>query len=266
VNNASIHPADRVRQTVVIVVAVVAIISAAVGSGAFGGTPIQEAAGGALAADATRIAPAVPAFAIWSMIYLGLAAFAVWQALPAQTASPRLRRLGYWVAASLALNAAWILSVQAGWLLASVVVIVLLLAVLAFSFLVCADTRSSGWVETVLVDGVIGLYLGWVCVATAANITAVLVAAGFTGGPSADVWAVIVLLMAGAVGAALAWRSFGRLAPALSLCWGLVWVAVARLTGEPHSVAAAVAALVAVGAVAVVTISFRVMGRPPVPA
>lgn len=193
-------PADRIRQVAVIVSLVLALIGAAVGSGAFGGTPIQRAAAGALSAEATPIAPAVPAFSIWSVIYLGLAAYAVWQALPGKGADARQRRLGYPIAASLLLNAAWILSVRAGLLALSVVVIAILLAVLAYAFAVCVRTRGRGWIEAVLVDGVVGLYLGWVCVATAANVAAALVAVGFAGwGIPVEVWAVVVVVLATAV-------------------------------------------------------------------
>src|SRR5690554_5378873 len=103
---------DTVRQIVVLLSALIAVVGAFVGSGAAGGTPIQDAAGGALSADATPIAPAGPAFAIWSVIYLGLIAYAVWQLLPRNKRDPRQRLLGYPIAASLILNAAWILSVQ----------------------------------------------------------------------------------------------------------------------------------------------------------
>ena len=51
---------DRVRQVVVLVGALLAVAAAAIGSGAFGGTPIQDAAGGALSADATPVAPDTP--------------------------------------------------------------------------------------------------------------------------------------------------------------------------------------------------------------
>ena len=59
---------DRVRQVTVLVGAVVAIAGAAVGSGAFGGQPIADAADGALSATATPLAPDTPAFSIWSLI------------------------------------------------------------------------------------------------------------------------------------------------------------------------------------------------------
>ncbi len=98
--------ADYARMAVVLVSTLIAIAGSFVGSGALGGTPIAEAAGGALGADATLIAPAVPAFGVWSVIYAGLFAYACWQILPGRAVSDRHRRLGYPVAASLLLNAA----------------------------------------------------------------------------------------------------------------------------------------------------------------
>lgn len=252
--------ADRVRQSVVAVSAVLAVVGSFIGSGAAGGTKIQDAAGGALSATSTPIAPDTPAFSIWSVIYLGLLAYAVWQFLPSQTTRSRHRRLGYWVAASLVLNAAWILVVQAGLLALSVAVIVALLAVLARIFVIVVRTQPSGIVDSLITDGTMGLYLGWVCVATAANVTAALIGAGLgsADGPAAGVWAVIVLAVAAAVGIALAVSGRGRIAPMLSLAWGLAWVAVGRFTGELLSTPAGVAALVAVIAVVAATLVIRV--------
>jgi hypothetical protein len=250
---------DRVRQVVVAASAVIAVVGAFVGSGAAGGTPIQDAAGGALSADSTPIAPAGPAFSIWSVIYLGLLAYAVWQLLPAQASAPRQRAVGYWAAASLVLNAAWILSVQFDQLALSCVVIVLLLAVLARTFLLLVDGRPSGVIEAILLDGTMGLYLGWVAIATAANLSAGLTVAGFDGfGWGSDAWAVIVLAVAALVGVLLAIRGRGRLAPAASLAWGLVWVAVSRTTGELVSQPAMIAAIVAATVVVIATVGIRI--------
>lgn len=252
--------ADRIRQTVVAVSAVLALVGSFIGSGAAGGTQIAGAAGGALSASSTPVAPDGPAFAIWSVIYTGLIAYAIQQFLPSQAARTRHRRLGYWAAASLLLNAAWILVVQAGLLVLSVVVIVLLLAVLARIFVLLRTTRTSGKVDAVVTDGTFGLYLGWVCVATVAAVTAALVGSGIgsADGPGADVWAVVVLAVAGLVGLLLAVTGRGRIAPMLSLCWGLVWVAVGRFGGELISVPAGIAALVAAVVVIVATLTVRV--------
>jgi hypothetical protein len=251
--------ADTVRQVVVLVTSVLAIVAAFIGSGAFVGTPIQEAAGGWLDADSTLIAPGQRAFSIWSVIYTGMLAYAIWQLLPAQRTDARHRRIGYAVAASLVLNALWIGVVQLDLLGLSLPVIVVLLAVLAWLFVQLRRMPPKNLVDTIVTDGSIGLYLGWVVVATAANATAVLAAADFSGwGLSDETWAVIVIAAAAAVGVGLAVWGRGRIAPMLSLCWGLSWVAVARLTDEPESTTTGIAAIIAVVVVVAVTLGMRI--------
>jgi hypothetical protein len=246
------------RKIVIAASAVIAVVGSFIGSGAAGGTPIQDAAGGALSASSTAIAPGGPAFGIWSVIYVGLIAFAVWQFLPRRADQPRHDRLAVPATLSLLLNAAWILSVQFGFLWASEPIIVALLGVLVWAFVVLRRTKPSGIVEAIVTDGTFGLYLGWVCVATAANTAAVLTAAGFRGfGLGQDVWGVGVALIAGLVGVLVAIGGRGRLSPVVSLGWGLAWVAVARLDGPLVSVPTAVAAIVAAGAAVVVTLVVR---------
>ena len=250
---------DLARQFTVAVSAVLAVIGSFIGSGAAGGTPVQDAAGGALAADATLIAPGTGAFSIWSLIYLGLLAYAVWQFLPAQRTAERHRRIGYLVAASLVLNAAWILGIQFDLLWLSVPIIVALLVVLVAAFRRCLAFPPRNALDALVTDGTVGLYLGWVIVATAANVTAALVAAGFDGwGIPAETWAVVVLAVAGLVGVALAVWDRGRIAPTLSIAWGLSWIAVARLTDAPESSVTGIAAIVAAAAVVLATGAARV--------
>jgi len=238
--------APRLQQLAVTASLLVCVVGSMIGVGVFGGTRVSEAAGGALAADATLVAPASPAFSIWTVIYLGLAGYTVFQWLPAHAADDRQRRLRLPVAATMLLNAAWILVVQAGALWWSVLVIVVLLALLARTFLILVRTPASGVAERVLVDGTLGLYLGWVCVATVANVAAALAAAGFDGGAvAADWWAVGILAAVAAVGVALAVRGRGRIAVAAAIAWGLAWVAVARSGGEPASAPAAASAVAA---------------------
>ncbi|MHA7295501.1 tryptophan-rich sensory protein [Arthrobacter sp. HLT1-21] len=182
-------------------------------------------------------------------------AYTVWQWLPSQRRSRRQRSLGWLVAASMVLNAVWILSIQAGWLNASVLVIAVLLAVLAIVFPRYSGSPASSWVEGVVVDGTLGLYLGWVCVAVCANIAAALSAAGFAGfGVSEDVWAVGVIAVVAGVGVGLAVKGNGRLAVAAAIGWGLAWIAVGRTSGQlesmPTAVAAAVVSIIVVAATA----------------
>lgn len=249
---------DIFGQVVLAVAAVIAVIAAVIGSGALGGTPIAEAADGALAADATFVAPGGPAFAIWSLLYIGFLALAVWQLLPAQRGNPRVRDVWWLIALSLLLNALWIATVQLGWVYVSAVVILALLATLAVIFARLLRSRPANWVEAVLLDGVMGLYLGWVTVATVANIAAALKAGGVGDlGFGAQPWAVVVLVIAAVVGAGLAFLSGGRVAFALAMIWGLGWIGVARFADAPESAVVGSVAIAAAAVVALATVAAR---------
>ena len=237
---------DALRQAVVAVSAVVGVAVAFLASGAVVGTPVNQVADGALATDATLVAPAGPAFSIWGVIYTGLLLLAALQLTSSRRADPRQRRVGWLVAASLLLNAAWVAVIQAEWLALSVAVIALLLAVLVVVLVRLGESPPSTRYEAVVVDGALGLYLGWVCIATVANTAATLVASGVDAeGSAATAWAVAVLAVAAGVGVLLAVGLKGRLAPAVGLAWGLGWVAVARISGEPESTTVAAAAVIA---------------------
>jgi hypothetical protein len=199
------------------------------------------------------IAPAGPAFSIWPVIYLGLLVYACWQALPAQRGAMRHRAIGWWAAASMVLNAAWLLVVRAGWLWISVLVIGVLAVILGVILRRCTDLAPGGAADAVIVDGTFGLYLGWVSVATCANVTAALKAAGVDPGPTwTQIAAVAVLVLATVLALIFARASRGNLGVALAMGWGLGWIAFGRVAGEPRSTAvavvAAVAALVALAA------------------
>jgi hypothetical protein len=132
------------------------------------------------------------------------------------------------------------------------------LTVLAVAFALLAGSPPPSRADAVLVDGTIGLYLGWVAVATVADVAAVLVASGVNPtGPTAEVWAVTALAAVGIVGAGLARAGRGRIAPTAALVWGLVWIAVGRVDGEPESVPTAVTAILAAALVLVATVLGR---------
>lgn len=242
--------ADRIRQVTVTVAEIACVVGTLYGSGLIG-TPVEESVGGALSAEATLVAPAGPAFTIWSVIYLGLLAYTVWQWLPAVTARPVARRTGYLAGLSMLLNAAWLMVTQAGWIWASVVVILALAAVLGVLVRRVTPCARRTVAEQLVVHGTFGLYLGWVTVASCANITAALVASGVR--PSfgvQQVLAVVVLLVAVALGVLLARTLGARVGVAAAMAWGLAWIGVGRLLDPRSSVVAVVAFLAALAVVA----------------
>lgn len=248
------------RQSLIIASASFMLIAAAVGGGAFGGASVDELQGGALSAQGSYLAPAGPAFSIWSLIYLGLIAYTVWQALPARRRDPRQEAVGGWIAAAMVLNGLWLVTARYLTLWLTVIVIALLLAVLARVMIILGRFAARSTVERVVVDGANGLHFGWVTIATVANAAAWFTAvAPASWAEQADVWAVAVLVAVLIIGVAAAW-ALRRIAPALATAWGLVWLAAGRLTGEPESVPTAVTALI-VAAVLVAAGTVAVLRR-----
>jgi hypothetical protein len=247
---------DIARQSVVIASATFMLIAAAVGSGAFGGTSVSELQDGALSAQGSYLAPAGPAFSIWTLIYIGLVAYTVWQALPARRSDDRQRAVGGWIAASMVLNGLWLVTAQFLSLPLTVLMIAVLLATLARVIVILGRSRARSWPERILVDGANGLHFGWVTIATVANTAAWFTQiAPASWEDQAEIWAVAVLAVVLVIGVASALVT-RRLAPALATAWGLSWLAVGRLTGEPESTVTAVAGVI----VAVVLVAAGIVG------
>ncbi|WP_104167038.1 TspO/MBR family protein [Arthrobacter sp. SX1312] len=238
---------DVVRQVVVTVCALACILGSAAGVGAFGGPSIRDAAGGLFAPDATLLAPSSAAFSIWSVIYVGLVAYTVFQWLPSQRRTDRQRGLGWTVAASMLLNLAWILSAQAGLLTLSLVVIMLLFFALLSAVRTMNDHPNETRLEGALVDTPIGLYLGWVLLAAAANWAAFLTATGADlFGWSGVAWSILGITAVLVTAAIICSTDRGRLAVAVATSWGLLWIAVERVLGEPFAMNLAFFAVLAI--------------------
>ncbi|MET0812181.1 MAG: tryptophan-rich sensory protein [Microbacterium sp.] len=247
---------DIARQIAVISSTVFMIIAAVVGAGVLGGTPVQDLQDGALAADATLLAPAGPAFSIWTAIYVLTIAYAIWQALPSQRARERQRALGWWIALTAVLNGVWLLLAQYATLPLTVIGIVALLIALCVTFQRTVSFESEGFLDTFFADASVGLHLGWVSLATVANITAWLTAEGPAEWEAAGTaLGVIVLIVVGLIGLAIAWISRWRVAPGLALAWGLSWLAYNRLELTPHDAAIGVTAAVVALAVSIVPLA-----------
>ena len=142
--------------------------------------------------------PAGYVFSIWSVIYLGLIAYAVFQLLPAQRENPRLGQTGWWFVLSCAANSAWLFLWHYGYFALSVIAMLTLLISLIIIYLrlgVGQQAVPSG--ERWLVQLPFSIYLGWVTVATIANVTAFLDSIDWNGfGLSPEIWTFIMLVVA----------------------------------------------------------------------
>ena len=150
--------------------------------------------------------PAGYVFAIWFLIFVGWIVFAIFQFLPAQKENSRLRALGFWFALSGVFNAAWLFCWHYNLFGLSVLVMLALLGTLIVCYLKLDVGRAAvSSAEKWAVDVPISVYLGWISVATIANITSWLYSINWNGfGILPQVWAVIMLVVASLVGVLMA--------------------------------------------------------------
>ncbi|WP_298888716.1 TspO/MBR family protein [uncultured Serinicoccus sp.] len=246
----------RAQQVLVTVAAVVWVGGTLLGTGLVAGGGVETQGGGLFSDSATLIAPQGPAFSIWSVIYLGLAGYVVWQWLPAVAGSRWARATRVPAAAAIALNGIWLLVVFAGWVLVSVLVMLGIVVSLGLVLRATSGLPRQGVGADVWVSATFGLYLGWICVATCANIASWLVGLGVATDSALSTWVTVAVLAAVVVIATLLLRRTDQrlfqLGLAAAVVWGTAWVASGRLTGELRSevvgVAAALTALLVAAA------------------
>lgn len=197
--------------------------------------------------------PAGLTFAVWGPIFLGLAVFAVYQALPAGR-GPRYDRLFWPFLLGNLLNVAWLFAFQSLTFGLSVVIMLALLGSLIWLYLTVRGLQPlSGEFWALQVPA--SLYLAWISVATMANITAFLVSAGITGGVlgiGAQLWSALLVVIAGLVGTFFLLR-YRDYAFAAVLLWAFLGVYLAR----PDTLLVAVGVIA--GAVLVVVAGLRAM-------
>ena len=203
--------------------------------------------------------PAGYVFSIWGLIYLGLTAFAIYQALPAQRDNPRLRSIGYLFALSCLANIAWLFlwhyelfPLTLGAMLA------LLLLLIAIYLRLGIGRARVPLAEKWLVRVPFSIYLGWITVATIANATSLLDYLNWSGwGISPEAWTVIMLLAAVGIASAVS-LTRGDVAYMLVIIWALVGIAVKHARAPVVATAAWVAtALVALMLIVGVLITKR---------
>ena len=143
----------------------------------------------------TPITPSGFTFAIWSVIYILLAAFVVYQALPRNREKPFQRQIGFLFILSCILNISWIFLWQYELFPYSVVFIFGLLASLIAIYIRLGVGKTPVRItERICVHLPFSVYMGWITVASLANIAVALTASGWNGfGIDPSVGAVIAV-------------------------------------------------------------------------
>jgi sorbitol-specific phosphotransferase system component IIC len=180
-----------------------------------------------------QITPANYAFAIWGVIYLGLIAYGIYQLLPAQRHNPILRRVDYYLIAACLAQIVWVylFTFQQFWLSVLAMLVILLSLIGAYLQLGVGRRRVSRQ-EKWLAQIPFSIYLGWIAVATIVNVASALYASGWEGGGiSGALWTAILLIM-GAIVAAIIAGQRADIAFVSVFVWAYVAIAV-RQAGVP---------------------------------
>ncbi len=215
--------------------------------------------------------PAGYTFSIWGLIYLLLVLFVVYEWMAAgkgQSAGSFNSRVRVWFFVSCLANAGWIFAWHYGLLPLTLVLMLVLLGSLLTIYLrlgigVASVTRT----EKYLVHLPFSVYLGWITVASIANVAAFLTSIHWGAlGLSTQFWAVAGIAVATAIAVAVAFRR-RDVYFCLVIDWALAGILVKRLgdatVPDGGVVVATIAALAIVSAAVVVQIIRRRVYMPP---
>jgi translocator protein len=210
----------------------------------------------------TLITPAGYAFAIWGVIFLGLMAFAIYQARPSQRTNPRFRAIGWLVVLNTLCNAIWSPLFNNEWIGIALIVILVMVfsvAIIEQRLLMRSDVpvvapdldatlpeSPASATETWLARIPFSVYFGWLTVATILNVAVYLKSTEFgLFGLSEQMWAVAVLIVGLLVGAWI-FNRYRSVAYILVFAWAYVAIAVEQAGYGTIQIAAGVGAIGAV--------------------
>jgi hypothetical protein len=203
--------------------------------------------------------PAGFTFAIWGLIYLMLGIWSFWQFVSAMTGREpgvgQIEKLGVLFLIASAANISWLLAWHYERFPLSLLFMFMLLASLIAMYQ-RLDIGRVNWSirTTVAAHTPFSLYLGWISVATVANVTAVLVAAGWNGfGISEAAWAGAVIVAAALIAVLMVLQRHDSVF-ALVVLWAFFGIIMARIAGEYQSRDVAIVAAGSAGIVLAVLV------------
>jgi hypothetical protein len=178
-------------------VAVLVINSIAGSSKLLGGVNTADVS----AAFPTLITPAGFTFAIWGVIYTLLGAFIVFQLLPGHRGDAFVGKVGYFFILSSLFNIVWLFLWQYEYITASVALIfALLLSLIAIYLRLNVGRSDASRNEKLAVHLPFSVYLGWITIASIADVSSALVSINWNGfGIAATTWAELVTVVALAI-------------------------------------------------------------------
>ena len=149
-------------------------------------------------ANFTLITPAGYVFSIWGVIYILLGLFVVFQALPSQKEKDYQNRIGWFFVLSSILNIVWLFLWQFEYLIFSVPVMFMLLGSLIAIYVRLDIGKSKVDLrERIAIHLPFSTYLGWITIASIANVATALVSLTWDGfGINSETWALLIIIVA----------------------------------------------------------------------
>ncbi|MCW4054147.1 MAG: hypothetical protein NWE84_04405 [Candidatus Bathyarchaeota archaeon] len=206
----------------------------------------------------TLITPAGYTFAIWGIIYFLLGLFVVFQALPRQREKKYNKQIGWLFVLSSIINIGWLFLWQYELLSLSLILMVLLLATLILIYVRLGIGKvAATFQEKLAVHTPFSVYLGWITIATIANVSVTAVSINWDGfGIAAETWGILIIIIALLLTLIVA-TIRKDIAYGLVVIWALIGIA-SKQTENPNIVTtaqvSAVIILLALAAIAVLTI------------
>ena len=182
----------------------------------------------------TPVVPVGPTFAIWGPIFLSCAAFAAWQALPANLADPLPRSIGWWAALLFAANTVWEAWVPRRDLDRTSVGLIALELGAALWLLFAVSRADLSGLRWWLVAFPFQLFAGWVSAAAFVNLSSTLrrereIGGAGSGVPDPRRTPVALALIGAAAALALVVSSrVGAWPYALAVAWAFGGIALAN--------------------------------------
>ncbi|HVQ01389.1 MAG TPA: hypothetical protein VMT57_07735 [Candidatus Thermoplasmatota archaeon] len=220
--------------------------------------------------------PANLTFSIWGIIYILWVVFAIYQARDVfrkeKVQMPFLFQISWLFILSGVFNSAWIFAWQYQQVgLSLIIMIALLLTLIALYVRLEVGRSSAPLKEKLCVHLPFSVYLGWITVATIANVTAYLVSVHWDGlGISAVMWTQLVIGV-GVLITVLALILRRDIAYSLVVVWALLGIYLKRSAQESLNSDVATTALIAMVIVLIGIIAAAVWlalkrGKKPAPA
>ena len=209
----------------------------------------------------TLVTPAGYVFSIWGAIYVLLGVFVIYQALPSGKGEYQ-KKIGFFFVLSSLFNIVWLFLWQYEMLVFSVVVMFLLLASLIAIYVRLGIGKSKPSTrERLAIHLPFSVYLGWITIASIANVATTLVSVGWNGlGISPETWAILIIIVALMI-ALLVTATRMDFAYGLVIIWALMGIAVKQSQYPSIVLLAQISAVVVGIAVAVKTIFSRTRNR-----